>query len=62
MTLLLGDEVICNWLTVDLQLISISSLLDFLDKFFDLSTEYQEKILSQKVAEVLRDYSDRLEG
>ena len=62
MTLLLGDEVICNWLTVDLQLISISSLLDFLDKFFDLSTEYQEEILSQKVTEVLRDYSDRLEG
>ena len=38
------------------------SMKDFLDKFFDLSREYQEEISPQKIAEVLRDYADRLDG
>ena len=39
-----------------------SSMKDLLDKFFDLFREYQEEIPSQKMAEVLRDYADRLDG
>ena len=39
-----------------------SSKKDFLDKFFDLCKENQEKIPSKKIAEVLRDYADRLDG
>ena len=39
-----------------------SSMKDFLDKFFDLCREYQEEIPPQKMAEVLRDYADRLDG
>ena len=35
---------------------------EFLDKFFELCREYQEKIPPQKMAEVLRDYADRLDG
>ena len=35
---------------------------DFLDNFFDLYREYQEEIPSQKIAEILRDYADRLDG
>ena len=39
-----------------------SSMKDFLDKFFGLCREYQEEISPQKMAEVLRDYADRLDG
>ena len=39
-----------------------SSLKDFLDKFFDLCKEYQTEIPPKKMAEVLRDYADRLDG
>ena len=39
-----------------------SSVKDFLDEFFDLCREYQEEIHPQRMAEVLRDYSDRLDG
>ena len=39
-----------------------SSMKDFLNKFFDLCREYQEEIPPQKMAEVLRDYADRLDG
>jgi len=35
---------------------------DFLDKFFDLCREYQEEITPHKMAEILRDYVDRLDG
>ena len=38
------------------------SMKDFLDKFFDLCREYQEEISPQKIAKVLRDYADRLDG
>ena len=34
---------------------------DFLDKFFELCREYQEEIPPNKMAEILRDYADRLE-
>ncbi len=34
---------------------------DFLDKFFNLCREYQQEIPSQKMAEILREYADRLE-
>ena len=37
-----------------------SSMKDFLDKFFDLCREYQQEILPQKMAEILREYADRL--
>ena len=37
-----------------------SSMKDFLDKFFDLCREYQQEIPPQKMAEVLREYADRL--
>ena len=35
---------------------------EFLDKFFELCREYQEKIPPYKMAEILRDYADRLDG
>ena len=35
---------------------------DFTDKLFDLCREYQQEIPPQKIAEVLRDYSERLDG
>ena len=34
---------------------------DFLDNFFDLYREYQQKIPPQKMAEILRKYADRLD-
>ena len=39
-----------------------SSMKDFLDKFFDLCREYQQEIPPQKMADVLKEYSDRLNG
>ena len=38
-----------------------SSMKDFLDKFFDLCREYQQEITPQKMAEILREYADRLD-
>ena len=39
-----------------------SPINDFLDKFFDLCWEYQQEIPPEKMAEVLREYADRLDG
>ena len=39
-----------------------SSMKDFLEKFFDLCKEYQQEIPPRKMAEVLREYADRLDG
>ena len=39
-----------------------SSIKDFLNKFFDLCREYQEEIPPHEMAEILRDYVDRLDG
>ena len=39
-----------------------SSMKDFFDKFFNLCREYQKEIPPQKIAEVLRDYTDRFDG
>ena len=33
-----------------------------LDKFFDFCREYQKKTPPEEIAEVLRDYTDRLDG
>ncbi len=38
-----------------------STMKDFLDKFFDLYSEYQQKIPPQKMADILREYADRLD-
>ena len=38
-----------------------SSMKDFLDKFFDLCREYQQEIPPKKMAEILREYADRLD-
>ena len=38
------------------------SMKDFLNKFFDLCREYQQEIPPQKMAEILREYADRLNG
>jgi len=38
-----------------------SSMREFLDKFFDLCREYQQEIPSKKMAEILREYADRLD-
>ena len=35
---------------------------EFLNKFFDLCKEYQEQIPPHQIAEVLRDYAERLDG
>ena len=37
------------------------SMQEFLNKFFDLCREYQEQIPPNKMAEVLRDYAERLD-
>ena len=34
----------------------------FLDEFFKLCREYQEVVPPHKMAEILRDYADRLDG
>ncbi len=39
-----------------------SPIMDFTNKFFDLCREYQQEIPPQKIAEILRDYADRLDG
>ena len=40
----------------------MSSLMkDFLDIFFDLCREYQQEIPPHKMAEILREYADRLD-
>ena len=38
-----------------------STMKDFLDKFFDLCREYQQEIPDQKMADILREYADRLD-
>ena len=38
-----------------------SSMKDFLEKFFDLCREYKQAITPQKMAEILREYADRLD-
>ena len=40
----------------------MSSLMkDFLDIFFDLCREYQQEIPPQKMADILKEYLDRLD-
>ena len=39
-----------------------SSMKDYLGKFFDLYREYQQEIPPKKMAEVLREYAERLDG
>tara|TARA_A100001011_G_C14315393_1_gene847725 strand:- start:4841 stop:4966 length:126 start_codon:yes stop_codon:yes gene_type:complete len=39
-----------------------SSMQDFLDKFFDLCSEYQQEISPQNIAEISRDNAYRLYG
>ena len=34
---------------------------DFLDQFFELCKKYQEEIKPEIMAEILRDYADRLD-
>ena len=38
-----------------------SSIKDFLDKFFDLCREYRQEIPPKMMAEILREYADRLD-
>ena len=51
--------------TKDLKLISIGKnpgpMKEFLKKFFDLCKEYQEQIPPHKIAEVQKDYAERLD-
>ncbi len=35
---------------------------EFMDQFFDLCKEAQEEISPQVIAEILRDYAERLDG
>ncbi len=39
-----------------------SPMKEFINKFFDLCREYQEDIPPQKMAEILREYAERLDG
>ncbi len=39
-----------------------SSMKAVLEKVFDLCKKYQEEIPPQKMAEILRDYAERLDG
>ncbi|WP_320663940.1 hypothetical protein [Prochlorococcus sp. MIT 1223] len=38
------------------------TIKEFLNNFFDLCRTYQEEIPPEKMAEILRDYADRLDG
>ena len=38
-----------------------SSMKDFLNNFFDLCREYQQEIPPQNIAEILREFGDRLD-
>ena len=38
-----------------------SVMKDFLDNFFDLCREFQQEIPPKKMAEILREYADRLD-
>ncbi len=40
----------------------VSPIKDFSDKFFDLCKEYQQEIPPAQIAEILRDYAERLDG
>ncbi|KGG16101.1 hypothetical protein EV06_0809 [Prochlorococcus sp. MIT 0602] len=35
---------------------------DFMNKFFDLCRKYQEDLPPEVIAEILRDYADRLDS
>tara|TARA_B100001029_G_C14935791_1_gene380306 strand:- start:159 stop:272 length:114 start_codon:yes stop_codon:yes gene_type:complete len=35
---------------------------DFLNELFELCREYQEEIPPKKIAEILREYAERLDG
>ena len=39
-----------------------SSMKDFLDNFFDFCREYQQEIQPQQIAEILREYADRIDS
>ena len=39
-----------------------SPMKDFLYQFFELCKKYQEEIKPEVMAEILRDYADRLDG
>ena len=39
-----------------------SPIKDFLYQFFELCKEYQDEIKPEIMAEILRDYADRLDG
>ncbi len=39
-----------------------SQMKDFLNELFELCREYQEEIPPKKIAEILREYAERLDG
>ena len=39
-----------------------SPIKDFLEQFFELCKKYQEEIKPDIMAEILREYADRLDG
>ena len=39
----------------------MTSIKEFLDKFFELNREYQYENRSDKMAEIFRDYADKLD-
>ena len=39
-----------------------SQMKDFLNELFELCREYQEDIPPKKIAEILREYAERLDG
>jgi len=39
-----------------------SPMSNFLERFFDLCKDYQQEIPPHKMAEVLRDYAERLDA
>ena len=41
---------------------SFGAMQSFLNKFFEFCKEYQEQIPPHKIAEVIRDYAERLDG
>ncbi len=41
--------------------LNTKNMKNFLDEFFELCKNYQEDIPPQKMAEILREYADRLD-
>ena len=57
-----SNRLLIRLIIINLILFMSSPQKEFLDQFFELCKKYQEEIKPEIMAEILRDYADRLEG